>query len=61
MRRLTSRERVKAMIGFQDHIVNRRSGRPAPRVSWQGEHFITRTGSTMAAISVTGAAYYYYY
>ena len=50
---------MNAVIGFHDHVTNRRSGRPEPHVSWQAERFITWTGWANAAILVAGSAYYY--
>jgi hypothetical protein len=47
------------MICFHDHVINRRSGRPEPHVSWLAERFVTWTGWAMAAISIAGAAFYY--
>ncbi|PZU10911.1 hypothetical protein [Sphingomonas sp.] len=48
------------MIGFHDYVVDRRSGRPEPHASWQGERLITWTGWATAIVSATGAACYYY-
>jgi hypothetical protein len=48
-----------AMFGFHDHIVDRRSGRPMPHYSWEGERVITWTAWASSAISLIGAAWYY--
>jgi len=52
-------EKANAMFGFRDYVINPRSGRPEPHVSWQAERVITWTGWVIAFAFTAGAAYNY--
>jgi hypothetical protein len=46
------------MFGFQDYVIDRRSGRPQPHYSWRGESFITMVAWAMAAMFLIGAIFF---
>lgn len=50
---------MNAMIRLHDHVIDRRSGRPEPHVSWQTERLTIWSSWAMAASFLALSAYVY--